>query len=264
MLLASTVLTAGAQASTTLFHEDFEGITGFSGGSDPRIFGVPTTNGSSDGNSKTVGDADSNWFGARFEAFDDGQIHQDVGVQQFGGGGNNSQVGIAEDDAGLLVRIDTSGFDNVTLDFDWRTFSAGSSDKFIVGYFIGDLNASLAAGGQPTFNNPGDTVDLRNANMGGTDGDWNWDPVNGGGNTGDWIELMRGDARNTFKSESFDLTGAENDEVWIAFWLDNGEHDFAKFDNISVTATVIPVPAAVWLFASGLLGLVGVARRRNQ
>jgi fumarate reductase subunit C len=28
-------------------------------------------------------------------------------------------------------------------------------------------------------------------------------------------------------------------------------------------ATVVPVPAAVWLFASGLLGLVGIARRRK-
>lgn len=28
------------------------------------------------------------------------------------------------------------------------------------------------------------------------------------------------------------------------------------------TATVVPVPAAVWLFGSGLIGLVGVARRR--
>jgi hypothetical protein len=27
--------------------------------------------------------------------------------------------------------------------------------------------------------------------------------------------------------------------------------------------TVIPIPAAVWLFGSGLLGLVGVARRRK-
>jgi hypothetical protein len=27
--------------------------------------------------------------------------------------------------------------------------------------------------------------------------------------------------------------------------------------------TVLPVPAAVWLFGSGLLGLVGVARRRK-
>ena len=37
------------------------------------------------------------------------------------------------------------------------------------------------------------------------------------------------------------------------------------FDNVSVMADVsaVPVPAAVWLFGSGLLGLVGVARRKK-
>ena len=30
------------------------------------------------------------------------------------------------------------------------------------------------------------------------------------------------------------------------------------------TVAAVPVPAAVWLFGSGLLGLVGVARRRTQ
>jgi hypothetical protein len=35
--------------------------------------------------------------------------------------------------------------------------------------------------------------------------------------------------------------------------------------TITVTSTaVVPVPAAVWLFGSGLLGLVGVARRRSH
>jgi len=41
---------------------------------------------------------------------------------------------------------------------------------------------------------------------------------------------------------------------------------FADFsiDNVSINADVsaVPVPAAVWLFGSGLLGLVGVARRK--
>ena len=38
----------------------------------------------------------------------------------------------------------------------------------------------------------------------------------------------------------------------------------AYIDNVSVMADVsaVPVPAAVWLFGSGLLGLVGVARRK--
>jgi len=34
--------------------------------------------------------------------------------------------------------------------------------------------------------------------------------------------------------------------------------------NFRVTPSAVPVPAAVWLFGSGLLGLVGVARRRSS
>lgn len=39
----------------------------------------------------------------------------------------------------------------------------------------------------------------------------------------------------------------------------------ALIDNVSITTDVsaVPVPAAVWLFGSGLLGLVGVARRKK-
>ena len=38
--------------------------------------------------------------------------------------------------------------------------------------------------------------------------------------------------------------------------------DLNSFD-VNVVPSAIPVPAAVWLFGSGLIGLVGVARRRK-
>ena len=41
--------------------------------------------------------------------------------------------------------------------------------------------------------------------------------------------------------------------------VDGWEYDI---DNVKITTTVVPVPAAVWLFGSGLLGLIGVARRK--
>lgn len=40
-----------------------------------------------------------------------------------------------------------------------------------------------------------------------------------------------------------------NDESWA-------------MDNLSVSVTAVPVPAAAWLFGAGLIGLVGVGRRR--
>ena len=36
-----------------------------------------------------------------------------------------------------------------------------------------------------------------------------------------------------------------------------------SFVGGSITVNPVPVPAAVWLFGSGILGLIGVARRRN-
>ena len=42
-----------------------------------------------------------------------------------------------------------------------------------------------------------------------------------------------------------------------------GEGKDKHFYIRNADVTVVPVPAAVWLFASGLLGIVAVARRRG-
>ncbi|MES0328004.1 MAG: VPLPA-CTERM sorting domain-containing protein [Gammaproteobacteria bacterium] len=52
-------------------------------------------------------------------------------------------------------------------------------------------------------------------------------------------------------------TSADGDIAWIEKKITGGSIDF------SVATTVIPVPAAVWLFGSGLLGLAGMARRKS-
>lgn len=39
---------------------------------------------------------------------------------------------------------------------------------------------------------------------------------------------------------------------------------YSEVYSVTVEASVIPVPAAAWLFGSGLLGLVGIARRRKS
>ncbi|MCW8910327.1 MAG: VPLPA-CTERM sorting domain-containing protein [Gammaproteobacteria bacterium] len=53
-------------------------------------------------------------------------------------------------------------------------------------------------------------------------------------------------------SDSFDPASE-----WVSFGLD----DFSQLGSHSVSA--VPVPAAVWLFGSGLIGLVGFARRKK-
>lgn len=40
-------------------------------------------------------------------------------------------------------------------------------------------------------------------------------------------------------------------------------HNFASNWRLEGTMTVVPVPAAVWLLGSGLIGLVGIARRKK-
>ena len=66
---------------------------------------------------------------------------------------------------------------------------------------------------------------------------------------------------------SFGVTANQLIDIFTAF---NAEVDFNGqwSGNLQVTYTfdevVVPVPAAVWLFGSGLLGLLGMARRNTS
>ena len=62
-----------------------------------------------------------------------------------------------------------------------------------------------------------------------------------------------------------DVSGGVTVEFTAICGADPGCFSNLAIDNVIVTADVpaVPVPAAVWLFGSGLLGLVGVARRKK-
>jgi hypothetical protein len=50
-------------------------------------------------------------------------------------------------------------------------------------------------------------------------------------------------------------------ETYMVVRVTSALSPFGSIDNITVNA--VPVPAAAWLFGSGLIGLVGVARRKK-
>ena len=70
---------------------------------------------------------------------------------------------------------------------------------------------------------------------------------------------------------SINLTDSDNHFIGI---IDTNGFSSASFydldpntnfglDNVSFATSVVPVPAAVWLFASGLLGILGLIRRKT-
>ena len=61
------------------------------------------------------------------------------------------------------------------------------------------------------------------------------------------------------------LTMADNDPLFGS-WFDNSTFGltFPVYNDALVEVSAVPVPAAVWLFGSGLIGLAGVARRKKS
>jgi len=59
---------------------------------------------------------------------------------------------------------------------------------------------------------------------------------------------------NGFVNGPFDVSGYDNTGLVDGTW------QVGSYSSISA----VPVPAAIWLFGSGLIGLAGIGRRKNQ
>ena len=190
-----------------------------------------------------------------------GDIFGSTGWSTFGSGFTSSSVF----DSGNTPLADSP--DNV-----FKAFGPGSGATQSFAATEGDVFSGSAVGqnfvGDP-FNEPGKLllqIVFRDANGGfaGTQAGGNAAPGFNifDGNVVDWTDPTD----NVWRTLGVGTAPAPDNTASVDFNVlvlapsgGSGFFDSASFDQVSA----IPVPAAVWLFGSGLLGLLGVARRRK-
>jgi hypothetical protein len=86
-------------------------------------------------------------------------------------------------------------------------------------------------------------------------GTWTWDNQHIGFTGGELMSFISIDESNPLDGQPF-VTAFSNAE-----WMVNPTSGTVSYVG---QVSAVPVPAAVWLFGSGLVGLVGISRRRKQ
>ena len=86
------------------------------------------------------------------------------------------------------------------------------------------------------------------------------------GDLGTILDHYTQDPSNNASSVTYNFQSMPSDDVWRVFAsLQNSDGKTDGFKIQSMTVSTVPLPAAVWLFGSALLGMVGIGyRRQNQ
>ena len=166
----------------------------------------------------------------------------------------SSSDGAGTDEMHATLNIDveatTDGFDmtmfSITEYGDYKLNDIGGSAYVDAdGYFAAASNTTIACSG-PCY----DAIVYDAGTLGDT-----------GGNLVAWDmggTIYLGDTTGWGSDTSVNLTIQNN---LYAYTTESGETAYIQ-KKFSITIPEVPVPAAVWLFGSGLLGLVAVGRRK--
>ena len=173
--------------------------------------------------------------------------------------------------------------------------NVGSGSTFSVDIFASGLPAGTSGGALDVSWNAGDmtldSVYLATTDLADSAGSFggNWDPVSSsfsgpgtigiGSLTGLFVGSLTGlqdfQAIGRLNFTLSDTAVVSNSVVsaaqalvggtWSAWDGVNPPYDFTNtYESAVINPTTVPLPAALWLFGSGMLGLVGVARRRGR
>ena len=180
-------------------------------------------------------------------------------VAGHGGIGSNGNAGVID------FSVNSSGvlsFSNVSIDAILGTFLgvfAQHSDPFS---WAGTIDSS----GNMSFIPTGRQVAV--SAIPALSGDWNIDDFNNPGST-DWVSFTTG----TMAGLQGDITGQALDGTGHAVFVSTGSFgshfgtaagvSYYEVWSVDISPAAVPVPAAIWLFVSGLVGLIGVVRQRT-
>lgn len=192
-------------------------------------------------------------------------------------------TGIIDTYAGLITFDVVEGSIQQASTFSVDTIAGtagGNFAQFISGNDLSNFTGSIDLSGNMTFT-PTGRMGAIDGPAGGVIGRWNVDSSAGNPApfTSAWNSFTTGSAdggagvingtacSGTAGNYSCTLVSAGGVGADWGTFFGNPYYEVWKIDLVRIgnaaSASPVPVPAAVWLFGSGLIGLVGVARRRK-